>query len=127
MRSTPEACAADITVRVPSTLVRVISSGIGRPKAVIGRDMKYVARALHCSGNGLSVQHIPFDDFEVYTVQVDARAAAAHERAHGIARTDQGSHHSRAHETRGTSDERQVLAGHVISFSRGLSISFSCA
>jgi hypothetical protein len=47
--------------------------------------MKYVSRALRCSGSGLKVAHIPFDDLQLYTVQVDARTAPTHKRAHSVA------------------------------------------
>ena len=103
---------------------------VGRPQAVVGRDMKDIARALHGGGNGLGVAHVPFDDLELQPVEVHAGAARAHERAHAIARADQRPRHGRAHEARRTSDEREILAGHGVRafLARDASqVGFSCA
>ena len=110
MRSTPAESAALITVRVPSTLVRTMSSRMARPQPVIRGDMKQITDARHGARDRTGVGDIAVDDLQPRIGEIDPRAGRTNERAHVVAGLQQTSGDCRTDETAGAGDQDHAHA-----------------
>jgi hypothetical protein len=90
--------------------------GIGRPEAIVRRDVEGEAHAFHRAAHARAIAQVALDDVEAQPGQIFARGGAAHEDAAPRAPGEQRAHHRRTEEPAGTRHQDQVVAiGHEVS------------
>ncbi len=103
------AVAASITVTVPSTLDRTISSGSGRPEPVVGRHVEQVAHARHRARHGRRVAHIALHHLHGQPGQVGTRAGGAHQHPDLETPVQGLPHHRRAKKARRACHQNAIV------------------